>query len=205
MEPTNEIATWKLDHAKRLAEEKRLQIRRLGLPAHVLAQLDGQRETIAMAAMEAEPLGITVLSGDPGTGKTFAAVRWIVDFVNADEHWTEPGSALMLKGRAPLFVTAAALARWDRYEQEPMQKLLRAPRLVIDDLGAEYLDKNGFYAALLDEVLNERYSARLPTVLTTNLTKEDFKARYGERIAGRIRETGTFVGCGNLDLRRRAS
>jgi DNA replication protein DnaC len=202
MEPTEETTSWKLEHNRRLAEEKTLLLRRMDLPRHVLAQMPAQSSTIAMDAV-AQPFGILVLSGDPGCGKTFAAVKWIVDYVNDDSHWPQPGSAMQLRGRQPVFVTAAALARWDRYEQEPMAKLLRAPRLAIDDLGAEYLDKNGFYAALLDEVLNERYAARVPTLLTTNLPVDEFKARYGERIAGRIRETGTFVACGGVDLRRR--
>jgi DNA replication protein DnaC len=201
MEPTDAIPDWKLEHAKRLEEEKRLLVLRLGLPAHVLAQTPGMQRTIAIEST-ADSFGILVLSGDPGCGKTFAAVRWIADYVNDDSRWPSPGSAVQLKGRPPVFVTAAALARWDRYEQEPMLKLLRAPRLAIDDLGAEYLDKNGFYAALLDEVLNERYSGRLPTLLTTNLDIDEFKARYGDRIAGRIRETGKFVACGGIDMRR---
>jgi len=201
MEATDEIATWKLEHAKRLAEEKRLQLRRLDLPVHVLEQLGRHRATLAIEAV-GNRFGILVLSGNPGVGKTFAAVHWLAAFVNDDANWTEPGTAVRLRGRPPILVTAAALARWDRYEQEPMLKLLRAPRLAVDDLGAEYLDKNGFYAALLDEIVNERYSARLPTLLTTNLSAEDFKQRYGERIAGRIRETGGFIACGGEDLRR---
>lgn len=202
MHPTSETPSWVTEYSKRLEEEKALLLRRMDLPRHALAQLSSQSSTVAMQAIT-EPFGILVLSGDPGCGKTFAAVKWIVDYVNDDVHWPTPGSAVQLKGRHPVFVTAAALARWDRYEQEPMAKLLRAPRLAIDDLGAEYLDKNGFYAALLDEVLNERYAARVPTLLTTNLPVDEFKSRYGERIAGRIRETGTFVACGGVDLRRR--
>jgi DNA replication protein DnaC len=102
-----------------------------------------------------------------------------------------------------VWVTAAKLARWERYDEEAMNKLLRTPRLVIDDLGGEYLDKGGFYASLLDELINERQSSSRPTIMTTNLAAEAFKARYGERIVDRIREGGRFFECGNASLRRK--
>ena len=195
---------WKVSYAKELASAKRAQIARLGLPEHALACCQSEAATPALEAVRA-PFTLLVLSGKPGTGKTVASVAWILEHINADSNWTEAGTAPALRSRPPLLVTAAKLARWDRYEQEPMAKLLMAPRLVIDDLGAEYLDKNGFYASLLDEVINERYAGHRPTLLTTNLNDVGFAARYDERIMGRIREVGRFFRCGSVDLRRKSA
>lgn len=204
MTPTNETPwTTKRDDgawSKELATEKRLLIERMELPTHALAALKNYRPTGAIQAASTG-CSLLVLTGSPGTGKTVAAVKWLADYVHDDGNWTSPGSILRLKQRAPVFVTAARLARWDRYEQEPMAKLLCSARLAIDDLGAEYLDKNGFYASLLDEVINERYAAERPTLLTTNLDPEAFKSRYGDRIADRIREVGEVHGCGRQSLR----
>jgi len=196
------VPVWKVKFFEELERDKKAQLGRLGLPEHALSALDTSKQTPALQKI-AEPFGILVLSGTPGTGKTVAAVAWIAEYVNDTANWTEPGTAPRLKSRPPVFTTASELARWDRYEQESIHGLLRAPRLVIDDVGAEYLDKNGFYAALLDEVINVRYSARLPVLLTTNiLSADEFRNRYGDRIAGRIRESGRFSSCGGVDLRR---
>jgi hypothetical protein len=197
------IADWKLSHERRLGIEKKLLLERIGLPRLAL-EFDGDVDQTA--AMAAVGMGITllVLSGSPGTGKTFAAVRWIVDYVNDSKNWTPPGVVHRMLGRPPVWTTGPSLSRWDHWDPEQMAKLLRAPRLVIDDLGTEFLDKGGFYASLLDEVINQRYEASLPIVITTNLDKDGFKARYGERIADRIRQSGKAMGCGNQSMRKPA-
>lgn len=117
--------------------------------------------------------GTTLLIlGGVGSGKTVAACWWL------------------LRASEGLFVTAARLSRWPRYEDARMRELLRAPRLVIDDLGTEYMDEKGNFMAILDEVVADRSANERQTFLTSNLTSELFKARYGERIVDRIRESG---------------
>jgi DNA replication protein DnaC len=66
--------------------------------------------------------------------------------------------------------------------------------MVIDDLGVEYLDKNGNFLQRLDELIDERYSNYRQTIITTNLNVKAFKERYGERVADRIREGFEFGG-----------
>jgi hypothetical protein len=124
----------------------------------------------------------TMLGGTTGSGKTLASVLWLRDLVLADTirantprlAWTP----LSLKGiefmtptyrRSPLFVTASEVARFNRYDQGDMNRLLRAAYLVIDDLGQDYPDKSGFYLGALDEIFDVRYANKLPMVLTTNL------------------------------------
>jgi DNA replication protein DnaC len=105
--------------------------------------------------------------------------------------------------RAPMFMTAARLSRLSKFDDEMMGRVLRAVRLVIDDLAVEYADEKGFFRSLLDEVINERYGNRLPTLITTNLAADLFKERCGERITDRVREAGRFVSLDNPSLRRR--
>lgn len=158
-------------------------------------------------------LDMLVLSGAPGCGKTIAAALWATEDLRDVSKWKysdcvggvfgQCGNDLQAK--SSLWITAAKLSRWDRYEEDSMRRLLRAHRLVIDDLGGEYLDKGGFYASLLDELINERQAGSRPTVMTTNLDAAAFTARYGERIADRIREGGRFFACGNKSLRRKSA
>jgi hypothetical protein len=159
-------------------------VMKLGLPPRVLEIVAGATwPTDATKALEGDAL-ITCLSGNPGNGKTVAAASWL------------------FKREVGLFVKAAQLARWERYSDEKMRLLLGSAALVVDDLGTEYQDVKGNLMALIDELLDHRYDYRLPTVLTTNLDAEAFKARYGERIADRIREVGAFVSIDAPSFRR---
>lgn len=56
--------------------------------------------------------------------------------------------------------------------------------LILDDLGTEVT--NQFTNSCLYLVLNERINLHRPTVISTNLTGKEIKARYTDRIASRI-------------------
>jgi len=169
------------ERARHAAEETTLAAMEIPSRLVDLFRSGPLRETEAMRAIE-KPR-ILVLSGNPGCGKTVAAANWL------------------FLGRSGLFVKSSRLARWDRYDDEAMNKLLRAPRLVVDDLGTEFQDAKGNFDAILDEIIDVRYDNKRPTVITTNLAAEAFKARYGERIADRIREAGRFVSLAEKSMR----
>lgn len=174
------------------------------LPEKVLEELRAGKvdKTPAIEALEQAP-PLVVLSGGTGTGKTTAAGWWLYTWVMDPSNWSAVdtwGTAPRLMGSA-IFVTGARLARWARYDDGQMDKLLRASRLVIDDLGGEFMDVKGAFLSLIDEIINERYANRRPTVLTTNFKVEDFRERYEARIADRIRELGKFIALGNVSMR----
>ena len=56
--------------------------------------------------------------------------------------------------------------------------------LILDDLGTEVT--NQFTNSCLYMVLNERINKKLPTIISTNLSGKEIKARYTDRIASRI-------------------
>jgi len=120
-----------------------------------------------------------VLSGPAGVGKTVAAVQWVRAWVAA-----RCGSAL--------FVTALDITTAD-VRGGALRAWCDTGALVLDDLGREYLDDRGWLLSLVEGVLDARYAARRPTIITTNLARDLFKARYGERIVDRLREAGTFI------------
>ena len=182
----------------------------------VLSNTEGTEATSAAAQ---ETSDILVLSGSPGCGKTVAAALWIFRFVADPARWVfddkpikppKKGEAYYGCGPArprftspaPIWMTAARLSRQDRYDEDSMSDLLTTDRLVVDDLGGEYLDKNGFYMGLLDEIVNEREANKRPTIFTTNLNAKAFRDRYGERIYDRIKEGGRFIACGNVSMRK---
>jgi DNA replication protein DnaC len=161
---------------------RRKRIAEMEIPERALEIAGGELlDTDARRLIQGDAV-ITVLSGNVGVGKSVAACEWL------------------LQHEKGLFVKAASLARVDRSH---VPRLLHTPALVLDDVGAEYLDHRGHLLALLDELIDHRYDGRLPTVITTNLDEHVFRMRYGERIIDRIRELGRFVVIGGVSMRKR--
>lgn len=132
------------------------------------------------------------LAGDPGTGKSIAAAWWLMQPYLPGG----PGTGRLL------WVSSARLARWQRYDDSDMRKILEADRLVLDDIGTEYADQNGSFLATFDEVVNDRMENNRPTVITTNLAAPEFRERYKARIADRLGKVGRFVAFAGPSLRR---
>lgn len=195
-----------------LESDKISKAKKFGIPerAATVALSSHVEDTEANRAADGAT-DMLVLSGAPGCGKTVASALWATAEIRDSSMWfyaenrggMQGSNGNAFKGRPIVWVTAAKLARWERYDEEEMAKLLKVGKLVIDDLGGEYLDKGGFYASLLDELINERQAGSRATILTTNLDAAGFSARYGERIVDRIREGGRFFACGNASLRRK--
>lgn len=84
----------------------------------------------------------------------------------------------------------------------------RANDFIIDDIGREFEIANtyGTKDDTMERIIDERYRAFVDhgslTHFSTNLTEEQIKARYGERISSRLNEMCVFVKMPNLDRRR---
>lgn len=184
---------------ERRADDERRELVRCGLPLDKLRSIAAgeSHDTDALAAVRkflASESRLLVLAGGRGVGKTYAATWWAT---------REQPPPVELACGPPRFVDAPALARWPRYDDERMTQLEGARALVIDDLGLEYNDRHGAFTSLLDGLVNHRYAALLPTVITTNQGAAAFCKRYGERVADRIREVGRFVELHGPSLRAR--
>ena len=119
--------------------------------------------------------------GEPGTGKTFAAAC----IANA-----------LLEKRVPLimtsFVKLVSMLGYGRGEDEEdaIRRFQGAALLIVDDLGAER--DTGYAAERVYNVLDSRYRAGKPMILTSNLTLAQMQTaadmRY-RRIFDRVLET----------------
>ena len=89
------------------------------------------------------------------------------------------------------------------YEQKDhfnFNTLLKCNFLIIDDMGVEVnLNKKQHAIA---EVLYYRYKMMLPTVITTNLTRDQIKQIYDERIFDRMEELSTKIVFAEKSYRR---
>lgn len=130
---------------------------------------------------------VIVLSGPPGCGKTVAAACWTLD--------------RKIRSR---FVRASTFAAASRYNADQRNEWFSAPALVLDDLGAEYLDAKGSFMVDLDELVDTFYGSEKPLIITTNCTLDQFRSRYGERVVDRLRESASWISVSNSSLRSRS-
>ncbi len=56
--------------------------------------------------------------------------------------------------------------------------------LIIDDLGTEVT--NQFTTSCLYDIINSRLNSKKPTIISTNLTQDEFRKRYWDRITSRV-------------------
>jgi len=133
---------------------------------------------------------LTMLGG-VGTGKTTAAA-WLAQqcvTAGAGRDWLVWIRCSEASRRALFGDDAEKQARHAR----------KCSLLVLDDIGTEF---NGDgWRNWLSDVLDERYMHGRKTVLTSNLAKEDFAVRLGERLVDRLREGGQGVGSGTRSMR----
>ena len=87
-------------------------------------------------------------------------------------------------------VDAKNIAYLCKNNHEEYRKLIRVDMLGIDDLGAEpseVMDYGNVYTPVID-LLTKRYEEQLFTIITTNLTPQQIRGHYGDRIADRLNE-----------------
>lgn len=136
-----------------------------------------------------------LLFGNVGTGKTFLAAC--------------VANALIDKGVPCLVTNFARIANTVQglYEgrQEYYDSLNKFPLLVLDDLSAER--KTEYMQEIVFNVIDARYRAKLPLIITTNLTREELMhpadVTY-QRIYSRLFEMTTPIEVAGADRRHAA-
>lgn len=78
-------------------------------------------------------------------------------------------------------------------------RYLTCDLLVIDDLGAEL--SNNFTVGVLYNLINTRIVSRRPTIISTNLTPDEIRSRYTDRIASRLFGEYTVMRFEGRDIR----
>jgi DNA replication protein DnaC len=72
--------------------------------------------------------------------------------------------------------------------------------LILDDLGKEY--GSSYNDSSFDEVLRSRYDKALPTIITTNVARENWGKQYGEAMGSFAFEAFERIEIGGTDLRK---
>lgn len=98
----------------------------------------------------------------------------------------EKGADVFYTGAIDLF-SRFETDRFKSYSNEPdelIERYFECDLLIIDDLGTEVI--NQFSVSTLYNLLNDRLSRKKPTIISTNLTNEDIKKKYTDRITSRL-------------------
>lgn len=116
------------------------------------------------------------LFGSPGRGKTHLAAGLLRELLQKEVFCIYVKCAELLPSLRSHFRGGD--------KEKVVAPLLEADFLVLDDLGAE--EKQGWFLDDLYRVLDHRMEWLLPTVITSNLSLTEVKARYGVRVTSRI-------------------
>ncbi len=174
------------------------------LLAAVQAEVASRRRTFSMTDALSEQIGrmvplltgesakfAAVLCGGCGSGKTtlvkaFQNLLCYLYIPVPDGHGKVWGLRLC---------DAKETAYLARTDYPAFLSLMRAPMLAVDDVGIESLEvmEYGNVVSPIVELLTRRYDGQLFTLLTTNLTPEGIRKRYGDRIADRLNEMAIVI------------
>jgi DNA replication protein DnaC len=191
-----------IDTSKEMsADELTSSLRFQGMPQRIIDTLQsGPKDTSALMTVKKfmdapKEAWCLVLAGPKGCGKSTAGAYYL---------WDKTKLMSSAPPKSMRWWTAARVARVSGFNDH-LEKMMSVPLMVIDDLGVEYLDKNGYFNHRLDELIDDRYSNYRKTIITTNLNANDFQTRYGARVADRIREGfkhgGGYVEFNEMSLR----
>jgi DNA replication protein DnaC len=140
--------------------------------------------------------------GPHGVGKTHLAIGILKDAIRtkgARGYFFETRDLLRL-------VRDTYNAKVEERELDVLKPVLEADLLILDDLGAEKTSE--WVQETLGLVINTRYNAQRPTVVTTNLSDNlddddprSFVAQIGSRTRSRLKEMCQWVEIGGVDVR----
>lgn len=166
-----------------------------------------------------------LFDGGPGLGKTTHAVTALMEFVRRmpEDNMTRilgiPAGLSPVDMRPIYYMTfpeflsrkkalidADSDSRADLYREmegfhgRAKEDWLNVRVLVLDDLGKEYGSK--YDDTSFDEILRSRYDKALPTIITTNVRRENWAAQYGEAMGSFAHEAFHRVSIVGKDLRQ---
>ena len=119
--------------------------------------------------------------GSTGLGKTFLSSCIANELLN--------------KGISVVFASAVDILRkiedehFSRSEGNTMDMIISAELVIMDDLGSEF--QTSFTESAVYNIINSRLNLNKPTIISTNLSRNELSDKYNERIISRL--TGCYL------------
>jgi DNA replication protein DnaC len=134
-----------------------------------------------------------IFTGGPGLGKTFLSA--CIARAVADN-----GYSVVYESAGHLFGNLErAKFSADEQARKDADRYMTCDLLIVDDLGTEMPGQ--FTTAALYGLINDRLLSGKPTIISTNLTIEEFEKRYSRQIASRLRGSYTRIPFMGEDIR----
>jgi len=177
-------------------------------PREIDLVLTGLRDTTSLAFVKdwlrsadaAQGPTMLVMAGPKGVGKTIAAIYAMMH----SDPWLPHGDKWK-PDQIPRFRHVSDVAEvklfGDEEDRKKRHEIKSSQMLVVDDVGVEFMSE--MFLALFDSIVNARYGSMGRTILTTNLTADQFSTRYGSRVYDRIKGRGDWYDIDEESMRGR--
>lgn len=142
--------------------------------------------------------GVLIINGTNGTGKTrtaCAAINYRIANGKAS------GTYISCNYQVCPLIRSSRSFRAEKNELQTLTEFYTTPFLVLDEVGKG--DDGVISKMFVTCVLSARYDNNLPTLITTNLTKDELSAFVGKDVTSRFFETANVVVLDGEDLRRK--
>lgn len=127
-----------------------------------------------------------MLCGTYGNGKTtlMYALRSATNLLNRCGEFNERRVGIRIEDARDIAKLYTAR------DQRPYNEFKQAEHVIIEDMGKEPIEQMNYGTVIspVVEILEYRYHNQLFTAITTNLTPQEIRTKYGNRIADRFNE-----------------
>lgn len=123
------------------------------------------------------PKNFLVLCGSPGIGKTYfcaALMEWTIKKFDFYRYWNEK---ILFQKLRETFGEKGDYISYLHY-------MLDSQLVIIDDIGSQ--KPSEWKEEVLFDAIDIRYNSMMPTIITSNLTKNEFEKLYHPRLASRL-------------------
>ena len=128
---------------------------------------------------------ILLIMGSPGCGKTYFCAALINALTEQKKHF------MFLREKDFFGGLRSAMSQEGTSPEFELEKLGDMPYLILDDVGTS--QNTDYQQESLFDLIDRRWSSRLPTVITSNFFLSDFKEKYHERLYSRLRDVRNTI------------
>lgn len=125
-----------------------------------------------------DPRHFLIYFGNPGIGKTHlcaSLIEWSIRNFNTFRYWNE--TELLKRVRKSIDECSGDYV-------EALHYMIDDELVMIDDIGST--GTNDWRKEILFETIDKRYNSRLPTIITSNLSKQEFNKVFHDRLCSRL-------------------